>query len=72
MLSKASRFSCWEQSVDWVELHNGLDVRRRETNVKGDDVTREAVTPANTANAWEFQSINVRPPLVVRLSVEFR
>ena len=54
-----------------VELHNGSDVRRRQTNVKGDYVTREVLTPANTANAWEFQSINARAPLVVRLSVEF-
>ena len=54
-----------------VELHNGSDVHRRETNVKGDYVTREALKPANAANAWEFQSINARAPLVVRLSVEF-
>jgi hypothetical protein len=54
-----------------VELHNGSDVRRRETNVTGDYMTREMFKPANTANAWEFQSMSVRSPLVVRLSVEF-
>jgi len=55
----------------WVELHNGSDVRRRETNISGDYRTREALKPSNTANAWEFGSMNVHAPLVVRLSIEF-
>jgi len=42
----------------------------RETNITGDFVTRESLTPGS-ANAWVFQSINVGAPLIVRLSVEF-
>ena len=29
------------------------------------------LTPADNANAWEFQSITMHGPLVVRLSIEF-
>lgn len=54
-----------------VELRNGSDVRRRETNTSGDHVTRETLKPANSANAWEFGSMKVSAPLIVRLSMEF-
>jgi hypothetical protein len=55
-----------------VELRNGSNVPfRAPTDITGDYVTRETLEPARVANAWAFQPINVRAPLVVRLSVQF-
>ena len=53
------------------QLDNGTNPRHFQTNVKGDRETREVLTPADNANAWQFPSITMHGPLVVRLSIEF-
>ena len=53
-----------------VEVRTGSTSLQKDTNIGGDFVTREALTPGS-ANAWLFQSIGVGAPLVVRLAVQF-